>query len=200
MVCREYEQINFGIAVDGGKVIEKEFETAWLAIHFDIALANRSLWRVIMKIKEVLEPKGKQEITRAVLEALPDWFGVEESREEYIKISADLIFYAAFDKEKPVGFICLKETGKDTAEICVMGVLKEYHHMGIGKALFEELKNAAIRGGYSFLQVKTVQMGRYDDYDATNRFYLSLGFKEFEVFPTLWDEWNPCQVYVIALK
>ena len=33
-----------------------------------------------MKIKEVLEPKGKQEITRAVLEALPDWFGVEESR------------------------------------------------------------------------------------------------------------------------
>ena len=72
--------------------------------------------------------------------------------------------------------------------------------MGIGKDLFEELKNAAIRGVYSFLQVKTVQMGKYDDYDATNRFYLSLGFKEFEVFPTLWDEWNPCQVYVIALK
>ena len=64
----------------------------------------------------------------------------------------------------------------------------------------KELKNAAIRGGYSFLQVKTVQMGKYDDYDATNRFYLSLGFKEFEVFPTLWDEWNPCQVYVMALK
>ncbi len=25
------------------------------------------------------------------------------------------------------------------------------------------------------------------------------GFKEFEVFPTLWDEWNPCQIYVMAL-
>ena len=49
------------------------------------------------------------------------------------------------------------------------------------------------------MQVKTVQMGRYADYDATNQFYLSLGFKEFEVFPTLWDEWNPCQVYVMAL-
>ena len=24
-------------------------------------------------------------------------------------------------------------------------------------------------------------------------------FKEFEVFPTLWDEWNPCQVYVMGL-
>ena len=28
---------------------------------------------------------------------------------------------------------------------------------------------------------------------------LPLGFKEFEVFPTLWDEWNPCQIYVMAL-
>lgn len=26
------------------------------------------------------------------------------------------------------------------------------------------------------------------------------GFKEFEVFPTLWDEQNPCQIYVMALK
>ena len=37
------------------------------------------------------------------------------------------------------------------------------------------------------------------NYDNTNKFYISLGFKEFEIFPTLWDEWNPCQVYVMAL-
>ena len=49
------------------------------------------------------------------------------------------------------------------------------------------------------MQVKTVQMGKYKEYDKTNCFYLSLGFKEFEVFPTLWDEWNPCQVYVMGL-
>ena len=48
-------------------------------------------------------------------------------------------------------------------------------------------------------RVKTVQMGRYKEYDATNLFYRSLGFKEFEVFPDLWDEWNPCQVYVMSL-
>ena len=54
--------------------------------------------------------------------------------------------------------------------------------------------------GCSFLQVKTVQMGRYEQYDRTNLFYRSLGFKEFEVFPALWDEGNPCQVYVMALK
>lgn len=32
--------------------------------------------------------------------------------------------------------------------------------------------------------------------DITNAFYESLGFEELECFPTLWDEWNPCQVYV----
>ena len=67
-----------------------------------------------------------------------------------------------------------------------MGVLKEYPHKGVGRKLFAEARDEAKRLGYSFVQVKTVQMGRYDIYDNTNRFYLSLGFKELEVFPTLW--------------
>ena len=63
----------------------------------------------------------------------------------------------------------------------------------------EQAKAEAKRLGYSFIQVKTVQMGRYAIYDDTNRFYLSLGFKELEVFPTLWDEWNPCQIYIMTI-
>ena len=141
----------------------------------------------------------KQCIAREILEALPDWFGIPESREQYIKESADQPFFAAYIMGKPVGFLCLKETGKETVELCVMGVLKEYHRKGIGRKLFERATEKAKGSGYSFMQVKTVQMGRYEDYDATNRFYLSLGFKEFEVFPNLWDEWNPCQIYVMAL-
>ena len=34
----------------------------------------------------------------------------------------------------------MKETGKDTVELAVIGVLKEYHHNGIGKVLFEYAK------------------------------------------------------------
>lgn len=150
-------------------------------------------------VKEIIDAEDKKRITRLILEALPDWFGVEESREEYIRDSVDRPFFAAFCEDRPVGFICLKETGKDTAELCVMGVLQEYHRKGVGRKLFERLHDEAKRRGYSFLQVKTVKMGMYEDYDATNRFYLSLGFKEFEVFPMLWDELNPCQVYVMAL-
>ncbi|WP_287576671.1 GNAT family N-acetyltransferase [Blautia sp.] len=108
-------------------------------------------------------------------------------------------FFAAVKEGKPIGFLYLKQTGKDTVEVAVMGVLKEFHRHGIGRKLFMKAKEKAIKDGFSFIQVKTVQMGQYDNYDNTNKFYISLGFKEFEIFPTLWDEWNPCQVYVMAL-
>lgn len=153
-----------------------------------------------MIIKEITEPYEKKQISRMILEELTDWFGITESRENYIQESSCLPFFAACDDGKPVGFICLKETGKDTVELHVMGVLNGYHRQGIGRQLFYKAKETALEKGYSFLQVKTVRMGEYEDYDDTNRFYLSLGFKEFEVFPTLWDENNPCQIYVMSLK
>jgi GNAT superfamily N-acetyltransferase len=141
----------------------------------------------------------KQRVARAILEALPEWFGIPEARENYIRESADEIMLVSSEGGEPDGFLCLKETGRDTLELAVMGVLKEYHRQGVGTALVQAAKRIARERGYSFLQVKTVQMGRYPEYDATNRFYLSLSFKEFEAFPTLWDEWNPCQIYVMSV-
>ena len=150
-------------------------------------------------IRQILEIEEKMRIARLILESLFDWFEIPETREKYIKDSADQIMVAAFEDDKPMGFICLKETGKETVELSVMGVLKEYHRKGVGKSLFKFAKEIAIEKGYSFMQVKTVKMGVYDDYDKTNKFYLALGFKEFEVFPDLWDENNPCQIYVMSL-
>lgn len=153
-----------------------------------------------MLVYEIIDSHKKQKIVRKILEALPDWFGIMEAREEYIRESANQICFGAFGDEEAVGFLCLKETGKDTVELAVMGVLRQYHHKGIGRKLFLAAKELAVRKGYSFIQVKTVQMGKYEDYDRTNKFYIGLGFKEFEVFPTLWDENNPCQIYVMALE
>ena len=152
-----------------------------------------------MLIEQVQDINKKQKIVREVLEALPDWFAIEEAREEYIKDSADQICIAAIDEGQTVGFLCLKKTGRDTIELAVMGVLQRYHRQGIGRKLFLFAKEIVREKGYSFLQVKTVQMGKYEDYDNTNKFYISLGFKEFEVLPTLWDEMNPCQIYVMYL-
>ena len=153
-----------------------------------------------MTVREVTGSAEKARIVRSVLEALPDRFGIPEAREAYIRESGDRLLYAAYEEGRPVGFVCLKETGRDTAELSVLGVLKEWHRQGVGRALFLRAKEAAAGKGYSFLQVKTVRMGVYEEYDDTNRFYLAMGFKEFEVFPSLWDENNPCQVYVMSLR
>ena len=153
-----------------------------------------------MTIRQITDPSEKAAVSRAVLEALRDWFEVDESREAYIRESKDRPFFAAFDDGTPTGFLCLKETGKQTVELAVMGVLKPYHRRGIGRQLFEAAVACARDAGYRFMQVKTVKEGIYPDYDATNRFYQSLGFCELEVFPELWDKDNPCQVYIMNLQ
>ncbi|WP_066738388.1 GNAT family N-acetyltransferase [Butyrivibrio sp. AE2032] len=151
-------------------------------------------------IRFITDTEEKKKISREILEALTEWFEVEESREAFIRESADQPFWAAYSEDVPVGFLCLKETGPETVELAVMGVLKDHHREGWGRRLFAAAKDHAAREGYSFIQVKTVRSGMYEDYDKTNEFYKSLGFKELEVIETVWDEANPCQIYVMGLK
>ncbi len=147
----------------------------------------------------IKEKQEKSDIARNVLEALPNWFAIKEAREKYIYDSKDQIFFAVKYNDKYVGFLCLKETSKSTVELVVMGVLKEYHRQGYGKQLFEAARSYAKGLGYEFIQVKTVAMWHYDIYDKTNLFYQSVGFKELEIIPTLWDEKNPCQIYIMVI-
>ena len=151
-------------------------------------------------IRFIEDPKERSKIAREVLEALTEWFEVEESREGYIRDSEGWPFWAAFENDVPAGFLCLKETGDATVELAVMGVKKEFHRNGYGRRLFAAAKDYAVQKGYSFMQVKTVRSGMYEDYDITNEFYKSVGFKELEVLADYWDEANPCQIYVMNLK
>lgn len=154
-------------------------------------------------IRFINDPSECQKISREILEALKEWFEVDESREQYIRESADQPFFAAYEdktSDKPIGFLCLKETGAETVELAVMGVLKDHHREGVGRRLFAAAKDYASLHGYSFMQVKTVRSGMYEDYDRTNMFYRSLGFKELEVFEEYWDKDNPCQIYVMSLR
>ena len=151
-------------------------------------------------IRFIEDADERRKISRSILESLTDWFEVEESREQYIKESADQPFWASVDGDVYEGFLCLKETGRTTMELAVMGVRKECHRKGIGRRLFAAAKDYASMHGYEFIQVKTVKSGVYEDYDITNRFYLSLGFRELEVLADYWDEANPCQIYVMSLK
>ncbi len=148
----------------------------------------------------IKDKKQKELISSTILADLPDWFGLPDSTAEYVKCSKEMPFWAEIENDTAKGFISLKETSSYTAEIYVMGVLKAIHNNGVGKKLFEAFYSYAKEHDYSFIQVKTVQEGHYDEYDKTIQFYKKLGFKEFECFPTLWDEWNPCQIYIMAIK
>ena len=132
-------------------------------------------------IKKIIDKKEKEMISKEVLYDLPEWFGLPESTKEYIKDSQDKPFLACYADNEVAGFIVLNATSKDTADIFVMGIKKKFHRMGIGTKLNTEFENMAKNLGYSYSQVKTVKMGHY---------------KEYECFPTLWDEWNPCQIYI----
>lgn len=147
-------------------------------------------------IKEIVDIKEKEKISREILNDLPEWFGMPESTEEYITDSQDKPFIACFMDKEAVGFVVLNATSVDCADIFVMGIKKNYHRMGIGIKLNDAYEELAKKLGYTYSQVKTVQSGHYKEYDITNNFYKSVGYKELEVFPTLWDEWNPCQVYI----
>lgn len=153
-----------------------------------------------IQIVNITDVGLKQDVSRNILEDLTDWFGIQSSTEKYISDTADQVFYAAEQDGDYVGFISLKKTSAFTAEIAVMGVLRKNRGRGIGKALFEVVRKYAKDNDCEFLQVKTVEKGIYKQYDDTNAFYESLGFRPFETIPSLWDEGNPCQIYVMSLK
>ena len=149
-----------------------------------------------IEIKQINDINEKEKIAREILYDLPEWFGMPESTESYITDSSDMPYLAAYADRNLAGFIVLNATSSDTADIFVMGIKKEFHRKGIGRKLYEAYESMAKDLGYSYSQVKTVQSGHYDEYDITNNFYKAMGYVELECFKELWDEWNPCQIYI----
>ena len=146
-----------------------------------------------MNLCNVNDQNEKSIICDYILRALPDWFGVESSIIEYIEKVKTLPFYAAFENENPIGFVAIKKHNFFASEIFVMGVLKNYHRQGIGKKLIGLCEEYCKENNIEFLTVKTLDESRKDEsYAKTRLFYLSMGFRPIEVFPTLWDENNPC--------
>ena len=91
----------------------------------------------MIAIREILDIDEKSNICNDILRALPDWFGVETSIIDYTNQVRQMPFYAAFDDGRAIGFAVLKIHNAFTHEICVMGILSEYHRRGIGKMLVE---------------------------------------------------------------
>ena len=150
----------------------------------------------MMEIREVMAAEEKRRIAAEVLADLPEWFGLPESTASYVRQCGELPLWAAREAGEDVGFIALKQTSPYTAEICVRGVKKRFHRQGVGTLLWQALLARVRDMGCEYAQVKTVAAGHYEEYDRTRRFYENLGFRALEVFPTLWDAWNPCLIMI----
>ena len=146
-------------------------------------------------IKEVKGEDQKMAGVAEILRDLPEWFGIPESTQAYIEGAKDLRVWAAYQESDVVGFISLSYSSEDCAEIDCLGVKKSFQGQGIGRELITTIEREAVKQ-VDYLQVKTVAEGSNKDYDRTNVFYRSLGFKKLEIFPSLWDPQNPCQILI----
>ena len=149
----------------------------------------------MLVIKEVKNEEQKMAVVAEVLRDLPEWFGIPESTQDYIEGAKDLKVWATFQESDLLGFVSLSYSSEDCAEIDCLGVKKAHQGRGIGSQLLATLEREAGKQ-VDYLQVKTVAEGSNKDYDRTNVFYRSLGFKKLEIFPQLWDLKNPCQILI----
>ena len=146
-------------------------------------------------IEEVKDENQKMAVVAEVLNDLPEWFGIPESTQDYIEGAKDLQVWAAYQESDLLGFVSLSYSSEDCAEIDCLGVKKGHQGRGIGSQLLANLESEAGKQ-VDYLQVKTVAEGSNKDYDRTNVFYRSLGFKKLEIFPQLWGPQNPCQILI----
>lgn len=135
-----------------------------------------------------------------ILRSLPEWFGIEEAIVSYRQDIEKMPTWVAVDNERIIGFLTVNYHNEYSAEIQVMGVRKEYHRKGIGRALVVHIEKLLHEKKIEYLQVKTLGPSRVcEEYEQTRRFYEQLGFRPLEESTKIWDDANPCLIMVKKL-
>jgi coenzyme F420-0:L-glutamate ligase/coenzyme F420-1:gamma-L-glutamate ligase len=148
----------------------------------------------VTHVVELTDPAERSRLAEAVLRDLPEWFGIEEATRAYIEAAATLPTFAV---EPGQGFLCLKQHTPHAAELYVMGVRREHHRRGIGRALLGAAESWCRAHGIRYLHVKTLGPSRSSrGYDATRAFYEAQGFVALEEIHGFWDEENPALILV----
>jgi GNAT superfamily N-acetyltransferase len=151
------------------------------------------------RIEGPLLNRGK--VCGAIIDSLPEWFGMPESNAQYVRDIDGLPTFIAFDEGQAIGFVTAKLNNVYTAELVVMGVLPDFQHQGIGRALLIQMEAYLRRSHVEYIHVKTLGPSHPDPYYAETRyFYHAVGFRPLEEFKGIWNEDNPCLIMVKALR
>jgi ribosomal protein S18 acetylase RimI-like enzyme len=146
------------------------------------------------------ETSGGGLACRRILDALPHWFGLPASVEDYVAVSDRSPCVVASIDGRDVGILTILSHGRYAAEVYVMGVLPQLHRRGIGQKMLRHAETTLAAAGVEFLQVKTLSASKPDaGYEKTRAFYLAYGFRPLEEFPALWDVENPALLMVKAV-
>jgi GNAT superfamily N-acetyltransferase len=137
-------------------------------------------------------PAGAGDTCRNILGALPSWFGIPASVENYVAVADRSPTVIASLEGREIGMLTVVRHSPYAAELYVMGVLPDFHRQGVGQALLQYAEGMLAADGVGFLQVKTLSPSKPDaGYENTRAFYFSCGFRPLEEFPDLWGPDDP---------
>jgi GNAT superfamily N-acetyltransferase len=137
------------------------------------------------------------EAVAALLQDLPEWFGIEASVRGYIDAARTLPTVAALAEDDVVGVCVLRRHTDVAAEIELLAVRRDLHRGGIGRQLLGRAETDLRADGVRLLQVKTFgPSGESVEYERTRAFYRACGYLPLEERTDIWGPENPCLISV----
>ena len=138
---------------------------------------------------------------KALIAALPAWFGLPDSNAAYLRNLSLLPSWVAIVASQVVGAITLEQHFPASFEVHFMAVRPEYHRRGIGRALLDRLEVEVRAGAGRWLHVKTLAPSHPDpSYARTRAFYEAMGFSPLFESSAFWSADNPAVVLVKRLE
>jgi GNAT superfamily N-acetyltransferase len=142
------------------------------------------------------EPRFR-EPSQALIDALPDWFGMPESNAAYLRNMSILPSWVACSGTTLVGAITVERHFPSSFEVHFLAVHPDYHRRGIGRALLTHAEMEARAAGGQWFHVKTLSASHEDPfYAGTRRFYEGTGFAPLFESDRIWGSDAPTLVLV----
>ena len=142
----------------------------------------------------------KSQYCAQITALLPEWFGVAEANEKYIRNIKDKEVWSYHVDDRAVGLIAVKFHFDKTAEVWWFGVEAGFHGQGIGKQLMAHAEAAAREKGCTRMVLYTLSdKSPCEHYAKTRKFYERYGFEPFIEFTEEGND-NPLQWMIKDLK